>query len=42
MEHRQTVNGVCLEHRQTVTERKLTGVCLEQRSLTGVCLEQRK
>ena len=31
-----------MEHRQTVTERKLTGVCLEPRTLTGVSLEHRQ
>ena len=35
MEQRK-LTGVRLEHRQTVTERKLAGVCLEPRTLTGV------
>ena len=36
---REKVDRYVLEHRQTLTERKLTGVCLEGRKLTGVCLE---
>ena len=32
-----------MEHRQTVTERKLTGVSLEHMQiLTGVCLKHRQ